>query len=135
MAETNYNTSNSQNPSGIWQTIWGNLFYKFNEEMLNNNYIRAWKTVQLLKAQIPPECEKDILEEYKRTDNIMKKPIEAYTSTEAKRRKNYQLNNEAPEGLLQLMGNIRQSLYDRNWINKDFSIHPRGGTAKIRGPE
>lgn len=135
MAENSYINNNSQNPSGIWQTIWGNLFYKFNEEMLNENYIRAWKTVQLLKGQIPPECEKDILEEYNQAHKIINKPIEAYTTIEAKRAKKQQLNNQAPEILLQLMGNIRQSLYDRKWINKDFSIHPREGTAKIRGPE
>lgn len=135
MSENSFGGGNGQNPSGVWQTIWGNLFFKFNEEMLNENYLRAWKTAQLLKQQIPPECEKDIQEIYSKTDNIMKKPIYAYTTIEAKRAKKQQLTNEAPELLLELMGNIRQSLYNRNWINKDFSIHPRGGTAKITGPQ
>lgn len=135
MAENHLNTANSQNPSGIWQSIWGNLFYQFNEQMLNNEYLRAWKTVQLLKAQIPPECEKDIQQEYNRVKKIIDQPTEAYTAREHINQKRAQLNRETPEALLALMGNIRYSLYDKKWINKDFSIHPREGIAKIRSPE
>ena len=123
---TENNINNSQNPSGIWQGIWGNLFLQFNIEMMENNYLRAWKTLQLLKSQIPPECEKEVNTEYDKVNQIIQQKTKAYTTTQRNRLKRTQLNNEAPSSLLHLMSCIRQSLYDKHWINKpDFNAHPR----------
>jgi hypothetical protein len=119
MSENNYGTNNNQNPSGIWQTVWGTLFSQFNEQMLNNEYLRAWKTIQLLKSQIPPECEKDIEQDYQKLKALIKKPTNTYTVLQAMRDKKRQLEEEAPTALLELISNIRKSLYDRKWITKE----------------
>jgi hypothetical protein len=126
MEENKTSNSASQNPSGVWQGIWGNLFFQFNQQMLENSYLRAWKTIQLLKSQIPPECEIEIQTEYDKVYRMIKSPMQAYTSLDANRMKMHQLNTEAPDALLSLLSNIRKSLYDKKWINRpDFTAQPK----------
>jgi hypothetical protein len=135
MAEMEPNTfTPAQNPSGIWQNIWAQLFGEFNKQMLYNNYLAAWKTVQLLKTQIPPECEEIIQDGYDHVKEIINRPTEAYTAREHINQKRAQLNRDTPEALLTLMSSIRKSLYDKKWITKEngFSgINPNVATKDL----
>jgi hypothetical protein len=128
--------NNNQNPSGIWQGIWANLFIQIFTQMTENNYMGAWRSIELLKVSIPPECEEDIQKEYEKTSGIINKPAEAYGLIEANKIKKNQLNSEAPPALLTLLGSIRKSLYNKHWINKDFSVQPlKSNSPHIRSDQ
>lgn len=135
MAEIEANTfTPTQNPSGIWQNIWAQLFGEFNKQMLCNNFLGAWKTTQLLKTQIPPECEMEIQNEYDRVKRIINQPTQAYTAREHINQKRAQLNRDTPEALLTLMSSIRKTLYDKKWISKDMGfsgINPNVATKDL----
>lgn len=124
--------SNNQNPSGIWQQIWAKLFWQAIDQITFQNFIGAWETLQLLKVQIPPECEEDTIEAYKKTEAVMKKPISSYNYVATAQKKQRQIQSEAPEALRELIGAVRKSLYIKGWINKDFTIRPTHGTADIK---
>lgn len=123
---------NQSNPTIIWQSIWGDLFRTIISQITENNFEGAYKTLELLKVMLPPECEKDIEEKYKEVKTLLIKPSNGYNFDNAKENKKNQLYKDMPAALMTLMGEVRKTLYDRHWINKDFSIHPESGrTAKI----
>jgi hypothetical protein len=113
------------NPTGIWQSIWANLFMQTIEEISNKQYIHAYSTLEILKKQIPPECETDIEKEFKDVTTLVKQPINGFNYNSAQEQKMSQIQNKLRPALLNLMGSIRSSLYKHNWINKDFSAQPQ----------
>jgi gentisate 1,2-dioxygenase len=120
--------SNGQNPSGVWQGLWGSLFMQFNIQMTEHNYLAAWTTLGLMRVEIPTDCQQCIEEEYSKVEKIINKTTTGYNTVERQRRKLIQLNNEAPIALRNLLGKITKSLYDGGWINKaDFTGKPKYG--------
>jgi hypothetical protein len=121
--------NNNQNPSGIWQGIWANLIVEFNIIMASRSpdkNLDAWKIICLLKRQIPPECQEDIKTNFKKLEEIMNKPTGGYSEIERRTAKRKQIFAEAPNALLDLMGSIIKSLYERKWINKpDYNAQPK----------
>lgn len=126
---------NNQNPTAIWQGIWAGLFNQIFQEMTKKDFLAAWEATQLLITQIPPECEDDIKNEIQKIKKIVNTPIEAYTTQQLQRNKEQVINQKLPPALLELFSAIKKSLYNKNWINKDFSVKPRAGTANIEVPE
>lgn len=128
--------NNNQNPSGIWQGIWANLIVEFNLIMASRSpekNLDAWKILNLLKRQIPPECQEDINNEFQKLNVIMNKPVSGYSEIQRRSVKRKQIFQEAPDALLDLMGSIIKSLYERKWISRpDYTATPRStGTPHI----
>lgn len=126
------NSNNQQNPTNVWQTVWAKLFSITFEQMIEKDFIGAWRTTELLITQIPPECETDIQKEVCKVKKVLNTQIESYTTPRLARDTKYFIDHKLPPALLELFSAIKKSLYDRHWINKDFGIHPDSGKrAKI----
>lgn len=118
MTETQSFSRNQANPTGIWQSIWANLFMQAITEMSKNQYIHAFNTLEILKSQIPPECEKDIEQLYQETKRIVEKKVPSYNLSSQQEKKFAQIQTELKPATLKLMAKIRNSLYEKHWINK-----------------
>jgi hypothetical protein len=118
MTESQTYSRNQANPTGIWQTIWANLFMQSIEEITAKQYIHAFNTLEILKSQIPPECETEIEEVYKTTKLIVEKKVVGHNLNKAQENKIAQIQTELRPAVLNLMAKIRNSLYNKHWINK-----------------
>ncbi|MGD0071391.1 MAG: hypothetical protein ABSB71_07945 [Candidatus Bathyarchaeia archaeon] len=117
--------SNDQNPSGIWQGIWANLYNQFFEQMTFGNYSAAWDTALSIQTVIPPDCQEDTKEEYDKVSQVFAKPISSFHYASALQQKHRQINIETPKVLRDLIRAVTKSLYDKGWINKDFTAKPK----------
>lgn len=120
------NNQNQNNPTGIWQHIWVTLIIQALEEYKRNDYVGCYNTTKLLKTQLPPECETEITEKFNVIIKILKKISETKGSTlqQVQDKQIYLIHNELPEPLLELLGAVRKSLFDKGWINKNFGASP-----------
>jgi hypothetical protein len=114
----------NQNPTGIWQGIWADLFRQINMQMTAGQYSAAWFSLQLIKVQLPPECIQDTEADFLKASKIMQTVIEGYGYMEIYQNKKRQIAKDAPEVILSLLGKIVASLYIHHWINKDFTVKP-----------
>lgn len=121
---------NEQNPSGIWQKLWVDLITNFNVIMASpiinspNKYEKAWQTQELLHGQIPPECQQDTQETFKKTKEVMQRKVTGYDAVDRARYKQ-QTNYLEREALLNLNTETIISLFAHKWINKSFGAKPR----------
>lgn len=117
-------TQNQNNPTGIWQHIWVTLTMQALTEYKEKKYLACWETIKLLKAELPPECEAEIQQEYNKIKIIMKKQIPGFNQQNVVERRTAYLQAELPDPLLEIIGDIRHTLFKNNWINKNFSAKP-----------
>lgn len=122
MAEENNSQNNPQNPSNIWQGIWAKLFIQIMQEMTNQQFQQAYKTMQLLKTQLPPECEKDVKTNYKKLDEIFQIEVNYYFSNKAQRDVNNYYKTKGYNEIIDCLTSVKNSLYDRKWITKNFGF-------------
>ena len=118
MSEIRFNKD--QNPSGVWQAIWAELFKIVNEHLINgtsNNFRMAWRSLLLLQSEIPPECQTDTKESFTKAKQVM--DFQTYN-------KDKQLEIDAPIALREVLAAVITSLYTRHWINKpEFGAQPK----------
>lgn len=123
------NSQNQNNPTGIWQSMWCNLFTLFFNQFSERKYTASYETLKMLKKSIPPECEKDVDSEFEKVAKVFKKPALPasgyWAYDDAQFNKQHQIITETPTLLLNLIGLIRNSLYEKGWINKNFGAKPR----------
>lgn len=120
MAANLENNHNSQpNPSGIWQALWLKLISQALEQTAFRQYLDAWETLKLLKTQLPPECEKDCKKGYMDAEKVFSQQIQRFSLNQTIRARANYISKNAPNVLLQLLGDIRTSLYEHKWITKD----------------
>ena len=128
--------SQNNNPTGIWQSKWAQKIDDILFHFSQFDTITAWNDLVDFKTILPPDCELDIDELFKETEKIVfKKYIVSSVSFYAEKTKNYHREYVVLPAERKLLSAIKNSLFNRGWINKDFSIHPRQGTANIRCPE
>lgn len=122
-------SQNQNNPTGIWQSMWCDLFKQFFDQYTTKNYLGAFETLKILKKSIPPECEKDVTLDFEKVSSVFNKtgkPTYGYWAyEEAQFNKMHRIITETPMLLLELLGSIRNSLYEKGWINKNFGAKPR----------
>lgn len=123
MSEYTYN-QNQNNPSGIWQHIWVTLTIQALNEYSQRQYEKCFKTLQLLKSQLPPECAKDVSQKFEQITKIIQTPVTGYNLQDAQEKRLIHITREIPTTLIELLGNITNSLYTHNWINKSFNVAP-----------
>jgi hypothetical protein len=119
-------SQNQNNPTGIWQHIWVTLTLQAIEQYSKKQYLSMWETLKILKKEIPPECEKDCEVQYTKITQIVQE-INKITGNKLQSVKDtyaYRVYRDLPEPLLDLLGQIRKSLFEKGWINKNFQIQP-----------
>lgn len=122
----NSSNNNQNNPSGIWQGRWAKQLDLILECFYNFDYLNAWNALEDFKTILPPDCETDIEKVFQETKkavfttrqysyipeiNVKQKQKTIYTTIIPKER--------------ELLTAIKKSLFDRGWINKNFSVKPR----------
>ncbi len=129
---TEYN-QNQANPAGIWQHIWVTLTMKYLEQMNAKLYMNAWSTLLDYREELPPDCQPDCEPFYQKIDAIIQEitAVKGNTLQEVEEKQAYFIYKKMPKPLRELKGQITKSLFDHNWINKDFSVKPRYGVGKL----
>lgn len=115
------------NPTAIWQNLWCCLFKQAMDQFTDSNYPGCFKTLKMLKVQIPPECEKDVAETFEKAQVVYEAKTTGYNRSITQERKMWQIHNVFPPYLLDIMSAIRSSLYARGWINKTFNVLVNAG--------
>ncbi len=127
-------SQNQNNPTGIWQHIWVTLTLQAIEQYSKKQYLSMWETLKILKKEIPPECENDCEAQYTKITQIVQE-INKITGNKLQSVKDiyaYRVYRDLPEPLLDLLGQIRKSLFEKGWINKNFGAKPKfGGTGTL----
>lgn len=124
--ETNQNSQpQNPNPTGIWQSLWLKLISQALDEISQRRYVSAWQTLQLLRTQIPPECEQEVKKYYDAIEPIVNKQFRGNNLQEAQELRAHYIFLKMQTPLLELLSAIRTSLYEHNWINKDFTVRAR----------
>jgi hypothetical protein len=115
--------SESQNPSGIWQGRWAKQLDIIIFHFSNFSVSAAWNALEDFKTILPPDCEKDIEEIFKKTKAIVCKTLIVSTVTfYGQRAVNRYRDNVILPAERELLTAIKRSLFDRGWINKDSSF-------------
>jgi hypothetical protein len=125
--DNSFEGSNSQNPIGVWQGLWAKLFWQIMEELSNRDNISAYRTLKQLKTMLPPDVEKDTEEAYKKAEKILNPTIMVHTVIDSYQfnRRNFSKNGFSV--ITECLTAVKNSLYERKWINKDWGIHPDAG--------
>lgn len=118
----NKNNTNNQNALSVWQGLWAKLFWQIIEEMTKKEYINAYQTMYLLKAQLPPECETDTQDAYAKMEKTLNPKIEVFTVTEAAQYTQKHFRQYGFKALAECMTAVKNSLYTRKWITKNFGF-------------
>ena len=122
-----HRSNTNPNPSGIWQASWADLFYRIIEDMRLREYPLAWRNMKLLKVMLPPDCETDVNQEFIEAEkklNVSFGGGKVITSYAEQALRKY-MNTTGDTTLMELLTNIKRSLFTRGWINKDFSAQPK----------
>jgi hypothetical protein len=128
--------SQNNNPTGIWQSKWAQKIDDILYHFSTFSTMAAWNDLIDFKTILPPDCEEDIKQLFEETEKIVFKKYSVSTvSFYAEKTRLYHREYVVLPAERKLLTAIKNSLFDRGWINKDFSIHPRQGTATIRCPE
>ena len=131
-----YQGSQNNNPTAIWQGRWAQKLDDILYYLSEFQPITAWNHLEDFKTILPPICREDVQKLFDETKKVVFKPLKVSIVTYyAEQSKNHHRDNVAIPAERKLLTAITNSLFDRGWINKDFSIHPRQGTATIRCPE
>lgn len=119
-------SQNQNNPTGIWQHIWVTLTMKYLEYMAQKNYLGAWETLKDYKEELPPECAEECKKLYENIESLISEiyTIKGNSLQTVKEKQAYLTHQKLPQPLRELKGQITQSLFDNNWINKNFHIQP-----------
>lgn len=126
--------SQNNNPTAIWQGRWAQklddiLFY-----FSQFNTMAAWNALLDFKTILPPNCEEEVQQLYDETEKIVFKKITvSRVFSYAEQTKKYHRESIVLPAERKLLTAIKNSLFTNGWINKDFSVHPRQGTAHIKG--
>jgi hypothetical protein len=122
--DNSFEGSNSQNPIGVWQGLWAKLFWQIMEELSNRDSQSAYRTLRQLRTMLPPDVDKDSEEAFKQLDKTLSPTIHVYSMIEAHQYNQRNLAKNGFNAITECLTVVKNSLYDRKWINKDWGIHP-----------
>lgn len=128
----NKNSPQGSNPSGIWQNSWSRKLEEILYDLKMFDHMQAWNDLEDFKTILPPICEKDIEQLFTETKNTVFKTQKYSTipHINIQQKQKYRDNIVIPAER-KLLTAIKNSLFDRGWINKDFNIKPFYGSGKF----
>lgn len=103
--------------------------------MTQKEYYEAYKSIDLLKGQLPPECEEEVEKDFEKLKKAFNITAEGYYPNLMKKQINIKYATTGQEELKNCLRAVKKTLFKNGWINKDFSVKPRAGTANIEVPE